>query len=193
MNSVAVALGGNAETLANIAPGPRRTWSADARSFRLLRERLPDILERDVRERMKSYGDTPRPRGRDGHRCDYLCHARALPEYADSFAFPASAFAKDCCRRLRARRFPARSRIATTPPRGNCWSARAVLRGACKYDQTHAEHVRELSILLFDQLQPVHHLAGAVARAAGGGRAAARHGTHDQPSRPPQARRIPGD
>jgi exopolyphosphatase/guanosine-5'-triphosphate,3'-diphosphate pyrophosphatase len=26
------------------------------------------------------------------------------------------------------------------------------------YDQQHAEHVRELSILLFDQLQPVHHL-----------------------------------
>jgi exopolyphosphatase/guanosine-5'-triphosphate,3'-diphosphate pyrophosphatase len=25
-------------------------------------------------------------------------------------------------------------------------------------DQTHAEHVRELSILLFDQLQPAHHL-----------------------------------
>jgi exopolyphosphatase / guanosine-5'-triphosphate,3'-diphosphate pyrophosphatase len=28
-----------------------------------------------------------------------------------------------------------------------------------KYDQQHAEHVRELSIMLFDQLQPVHHLA----------------------------------
>jgi exopolyphosphatase/guanosine-5'-triphosphate,3'-diphosphate pyrophosphatase len=27
-----------------------------------------------------------------------------------------------------------------------------------EYDQRHAEHVRELSILLFDQLQPVHHL-----------------------------------
>jgi exopolyphosphatase/guanosine-5'-triphosphate,3'-diphosphate pyrophosphatase len=27
-----------------------------------------------------------------------------------------------------------------------------------EYDQRHAEHVRELSILLFDALQPVHHL-----------------------------------
>jgi exopolyphosphatase/guanosine-5'-triphosphate,3'-diphosphate pyrophosphatase len=27
-----------------------------------------------------------------------------------------------------------------------------------EYDQRHAEHVRELSILLFDQLQPLHHL-----------------------------------
>jgi len=26
------------------------------------------------------------------------------------------------------------------------------------YDHTHAEHVRELSVLLYDQLQPVHHL-----------------------------------
>jgi len=27
-----------------------------------------------------------------------------------------------------------------------------------EYDQRHAEHVRELSILLFDKLQPIHHL-----------------------------------
>src|SRR5437763_397449 len=27
-----------------------------------------------------------------------------------------------------------------------------------EYDQRHAEHVRELSIMLFDSLQPVHHL-----------------------------------
>jgi exopolyphosphatase/guanosine-5'-triphosphate,3'-diphosphate pyrophosphatase len=27
-----------------------------------------------------------------------------------------------------------------------------------EYDQRHAEHVRELSVLLFDELQPVHHL-----------------------------------
>jgi exopolyphosphatase/guanosine-5'-triphosphate,3'-diphosphate pyrophosphatase len=27
-----------------------------------------------------------------------------------------------------------------------------------EYDQQHAEHVRELSLMLFDQLQPVHHL-----------------------------------
>jgi exopolyphosphatase / guanosine-5'-triphosphate,3'-diphosphate pyrophosphatase len=27
-----------------------------------------------------------------------------------------------------------------------------------EYDQQHAEHVRELSVMLFDQLQPVHHL-----------------------------------
>jgi exopolyphosphatase/guanosine-5'-triphosphate,3'-diphosphate pyrophosphatase len=27
-----------------------------------------------------------------------------------------------------------------------------------EYDQRHAEHVRELGIMLFDQLQPVHHL-----------------------------------
>jgi exopolyphosphatase/guanosine-5'-triphosphate,3'-diphosphate pyrophosphatase len=27
-----------------------------------------------------------------------------------------------------------------------------------EYDQTHAEHVREMAVMLFDQLQPVHHL-----------------------------------
>jgi len=35
---------------------------------------------------------------------------------------------------------------------------RAVLRGGFGYEQQHSEHVRELSIQLFDQLQPVHHM-----------------------------------
>src|SRR6202166_2427438 len=54
-DQIAVALGGNAETLANIAPGPRE-HGLPMLQLSLLRERLPDLLERDVRERMKSYG-----------------------------------------------------------------------------------------------------------------------------------------
>jgi len=49
-----VALGGNAETLANVAPGPRQ-HGLQTMELSLLRERLPDILRRDVRERMKAY------------------------------------------------------------------------------------------------------------------------------------------
>ena len=51
----------------------------------------------------------------------------------------------------------------TEPHRYNV-AARQLLVGTRSFarrlqkDQTHAEHVRELSILLFDQLQPVHHL-----------------------------------
>src|ERR1700704_5765970 len=53
--SIAVALGGNAETLANIAPGPRQ-HGLPSLELSLLRERLPDLLARDLRERMKAYG-----------------------------------------------------------------------------------------------------------------------------------------
>src|SRR5262249_22112945 len=52
--SVTVALGGNAETLAAIAPGPRE-HGVSTLQLPLLRERLSGILERDVRERMKTY------------------------------------------------------------------------------------------------------------------------------------------
>src|SRR5579863_5186468 len=52
---IAAALGGNAETLAAIAPGPR-VQGLSTLQLPLLRERLPDILRRDVRERMKAYG-----------------------------------------------------------------------------------------------------------------------------------------
>src|SRR6202011_3518641 len=51
--SVAVALGGNAETLAAVAPGPRE-HGVPTLQLPLLRERLTDILERDLRERMKT-------------------------------------------------------------------------------------------------------------------------------------------
>src|SRR5882762_9682860 len=54
-DQLSVALGGNAETLSNVAPGPRRE-GLPTLDVSLLRERLPDILERDLRERMKSYG-----------------------------------------------------------------------------------------------------------------------------------------
>ena len=53
-DQLCVALGGNAETLANVAPGPRRE-GLPTLEVSLLRERLPDILQRDVRERMKAY------------------------------------------------------------------------------------------------------------------------------------------
>src|SRR5208337_2484703 len=53
-------------------------------------------------------------------------------------SFPAWAFAKACCWKPRMKPSRARSRIVTT--------------------RKPAEHVRELSLMLFDQLQAVHHL-----------------------------------
>jgi exopolyphosphatase/guanosine-5'-triphosphate,3'-diphosphate pyrophosphatase len=58
----------------------------------------------------------------------------------------------------------ARESFSRTEPHKYDEAARQLLVGTRSFarrlqkDQTHAEHVRELSILLYDQLQPVHHL-----------------------------------
>jgi len=49
-----VALGGNAETLANVAPGPRQ-HGLQTMELSLLRGAFRTFLRRDVRERMKAY------------------------------------------------------------------------------------------------------------------------------------------
>src|SRR5207244_12130913 len=52
---LAVALGGNAESLADLAPGPRE-HGLSTLELSLLRERLPDLLRRDIESRMKTFG-----------------------------------------------------------------------------------------------------------------------------------------
>src|SRR5438128_550613 len=52
---LAVALGGNAEALAELAPGPRE-HGLSTLELTLLRERLPDLLRRDIESRMKTFG-----------------------------------------------------------------------------------------------------------------------------------------
>jgi exopolyphosphatase/guanosine-5'-triphosphate,3'-diphosphate pyrophosphatase len=153
---IAVALGGNAETLANIAPGPR-LHGLPTIQLSLLRERLPDLLDRDVRERMKSYGIR-----RD--RADVLGVAAitfvTLGRYLNirNFLLPSVGLREGLLQEI------AREAFSRTEPHRYNAAARQLLVGTrslarrFQKDQTHAEHVRELSVLLFDQLQPVHHL-----------------------------------
>jgi exopolyphosphatase / guanosine-5'-triphosphate,3'-diphosphate pyrophosphatase len=156
-DSVAVALGGNAETLAAIAPGPRH-HGVMTLELSLLRERLQGILERDVRERMKTYAVR-----RD--RADVMGIAAltliTLGRYLNirTLSIPAvgirEALLQESAREAFSRKEPHRYDSA----------ARQLLVGTrsfarrMSYDQRHAEHVRELSVMLFDQLQPAHHLA----------------------------------
>ncbi len=154
--SIAVALGGSAETLAAIAPGPRE-HGVPTLQLSLLRERLPGILERDVRERMKSYGVR-----RD--RADVMGIAAitfvSLGRYLNlrSLAVPSVGIREGLLQEI------AREAFSRKEPHRYDATARQLLVGTrsfarrLKYDQQHAEHVRELSILLFDQLQPAHHL-----------------------------------
>lgn len=155
-DGLTVALGGNAETLANVAPGPRHHGLSTV-ELALLRERLPELLRKDIRERMKAYGVR-----RD--RADVMGIAAiifvTLGRYLNvrSLAVPAVGvregliheIAKEAFSRKEPHRYPA--------------AARQMLMGARSFsrrlerDQRHAEHVRELSVQLFDQLQPLHHL-----------------------------------
>jgi exopolyphosphatase/guanosine-5'-triphosphate,3'-diphosphate pyrophosphatase len=155
-DQVAVALGGNAETLANVAPGPRR-HGLPTLELSLLRERLPDILKRDVRERMKAYGVR-----RD--RADVMAIAAiifvTLGRYLNirSFAIPSVGIREGLLQEI------AREAFSRKEPHHYNAESRQMLLGTrsfgrrLEYDQRHAEHVRELSLMLFDQLQPIHHL-----------------------------------
>jgi len=155
-DGVAVALGGNVETLADIAPGPRQ-HGVQTLELSLLRERLSGILERNVRERMKTYGVR-----RD--RADVMGIAAitllTLGRYLNvrSFAVPGVGVREGLLQEI------ARDAFSRKEPHRYNAAARELLVGTrsfarrLEYDQQHAEHVRELSRQLFDQLQPLHHL-----------------------------------
>jgi exopolyphosphatase / guanosine-5'-triphosphate,3'-diphosphate pyrophosphatase len=153
---VAVALGGSAETLASIAPGPRE-HGVPTLQLSLLRERLSGILDRDVRERMKTYAVR-----RD--RADVMGIAAiifiTLGRYLNlrTLSVPSIGIREGLLQEI------AREAFSRKEPHRYNAAARQLLVGTrsfarrLEYDQPHAEHVRELSIQLFDQLQPVHHL-----------------------------------
>ncbi len=154
--SIAVALGGNAETLMTVAPGPRQ-HGVPTLQLSLLRERLDDILRRDVRERMKAYAVR-----RD--RADVMAIAAitfvTLGRYLNlrTLSIPGVGIREGLLQEI------AREAFSRKEPHRYSAAARQLLVGTrsfarrLEYDQRHAEHVRELSILLFDELQPVHHL-----------------------------------
>lgn len=153
---IAVALGGNAETLANVAPGPR-LHGLPTLEVSLLRERLPDILKRDVRSRMKAFGVR-----RD--RADVMAVAAlifiTLGRYLNirNFAIPGVGLREGLLQEI------AREAFSRKEPHHYNADARQMLIATrsfgrrLDFDQRHAEHVRELSLMLFDQLQPLHHL-----------------------------------
>jgi exopolyphosphatase/guanosine-5'-triphosphate,3'-diphosphate pyrophosphatase len=157
-DGLTVALGGNAETLANVAPGPRH-HGLPTLELSLLRERLPELLRMDNRERMKAYGVR-----RD--RADVMGIAAiifvTLGRYLNvrNFAVPAVGIREGVIHEIATEAFSRKE------PHRYSAAARQMLAGSRSFsrrlerDQRHAEHVRELSLELFDQLQPLHHLPG---------------------------------
>lgn len=153
---VAVACGGNAETLAQVAAGPRER-GLRALDLSRLRSRLDEIVERDVRERMKFFGVR-----RD--RADVMAVAAiiflALGRYLNlrHLLIPGVGVRDGLLHELAQKQF-ARAR----EPRYDA-AARELLNSVRRFarrldpDQRHAEHVRELARSLFDQLRPIHGL-----------------------------------
>src|SRR6202048_453058 len=154
--SIAVALGGNAETLMTVAPGPRQ-HGVPTLQLSLLRERLDDILRRNVRERMNAYALRRA-------RADVMGIAAitfvTLSRYLTlrTLSIPGVGIREGLLQEI------ARDAFSRKEPHRYNAAARQLLVGTrsfarrLEYDQRHAEHVRELSILLFDELQPVHTL-----------------------------------
>src|ERR1700736_6942375 len=139
-----------------VAPGPRE-HGVPTLQLSLLRERLDDILRRDVRERMKAYAVR-----RD--RADVMGIAAitfvTLGRYLNlrSLSIPGVGVREGLLQEI------AREAFSRKEPHRYNAAARQLLVGTRSfarrlgYEQQHAEHVRELGIQLFDQLQPVHHL-----------------------------------
>ena len=157
-DGMTVALGGNAEMLANVAPGPRN-HGLPTLELPLLRERLPELLRMDIRDRMKAYGAR-----RD--RADVMGIAAiifvTLGRYLNvrTLAVPAVGIREGVIHEIATEAFSRKE------PHRYTAAARQLLAGARSFsrrlerDQRHAEHVRELSLQLFDELQALHHLPG---------------------------------
>src|SRR5208282_5679786 len=123
----------------------------------LLRERLPDILQRDLRDRMKAYGVR-----RD--RSDVMAIAAIIlltvARYLNvrRFIIPSVGIREGLLQETAHEAFSRKE-----PHRYNAEARRMLLSTRnfgrrLEYDHQHAEHVRELSLMLFDQLQAIHHL-----------------------------------
>ncbi len=152
--AVAVACGGNAEALAQIAPGPQLR-GMDTLNVRLLRERLWDILGADVRRRMKAF--------------------RVREDRADVMGIAAIVFsvlARWCnVQRLLVPGVGVREGVlagllekhfAVSRNGSAVEEERALLAGVDRFaarlrcDLPHCEQVRRLALSLFDQLRGIH-------------------------------------
>lgn len=154
-NSIAVACGGNAEALAQIAAGqPER--GIDTMSVRLLQDRLWDIVGKSVPQRMKAFGVRK-------DRAEVMGIAAIVFATVGrwlnlrSLLVPCVGVREGVLRELVVAHFAGQ-------PRDEAKKESPMLAGARAFakrfdaDAKHAEHVRQLGSLLFDQLVPVHTL-----------------------------------
>jgi exopolyphosphatase/guanosine-5'-triphosphate,3'-diphosphate pyrophosphatase len=154
----AVACGGNAEALAQIAPGPAEL-GFDSLSLRLLRDRMWEIVERSVPARMKTFGVRQ-------DRAEVMGIAAVIFTTLGQWLgvrnliVPAVGVREGVLRELVVAHFAASPRdTAAREAQDLVTAARAFGRRA-EFDSRHAEQVRRLALALYDQLGPVHRQGG---------------------------------
>jgi exopolyphosphatase / guanosine-5'-triphosphate,3'-diphosphate pyrophosphatase len=155
--AIAVACGGNAETLAALAPGPR-TDGLSTLNTRLLRERLWPILQLDVEGRMKTFGVR-----RD--RAEVMgVAAIVLVTVARWLRLRHMITPRVGVREGLLQELAAAQMASPEPAMEQRKQAQVMMAGAesfaCRVrcDLKHAEQVRLLALQLFDKLWPYHHL-----------------------------------
>ncbi len=156
-SAVAVACGGNAEALAQVAPGPR-VRGVQSINLKLLRDRMWEILRMDVGERMRALG-VRRDRAEVIAIAALILTTLGRRLHLRSLLVPGVGVREGVLLDLvEAQYTPA---LAPLEERRE---ARERLEGArkfaekLKYDAGHAEQVRRLALSLFDQLRPLHQL-----------------------------------
>jgi exopolyphosphatase/guanosine-5'-triphosphate,3'-diphosphate pyrophosphatase len=156
-NGNSVACGGNAETLAVLAPGPR-TAGLGSLSVRLLRDRLWKILELDVEGRVKAFGVR-----RD--RAEVMgVAAIVLVTVARWLRLRYMITPRVGVREGLLQELSAEQMAAPLPTGEQRKQAQIMMAGAesfaCRLrcDLKHAEQVRLLALQLFDKLWLYHHM-----------------------------------
>ncbi len=154
-NSIAVACGGNAEALTQIAAGqPER--GIDTMSVRLLQDRLWDIVGRSVPQRMKAFG-VRKDRAEVMGIAAIVFAAVGRWLNLRSLLVPCVGVREGVLRELVVSHFAGQPREDVRRESGLLAGARAFAK-RFDSDVKHAEHIRQLSSLIFDQLAPLHTL-----------------------------------
>ena len=157
---IAVACGGNAEALADLAPGPRAR-GCDTINLWLLRERLDELLSLSVERRMKAFGvrrDRAEVMGLAAIVFTTIGRYLKLP----NFVVPRVGVREGVVLDL------VRAHFSGLPVAADDKQSEALRTAARWYgrrlecDARHSEHVRRLALGLFDQLRPLHRMEPAL-------------------------------
>lgn len=153
----AVACGGNAEALAQIAAGPAE-HGFDTLNLRLLRDRMWDIVRRSVPSRMKQY-HVRRDRAEVMGIAAVILTALGQWLGLRELIVPGVGVREGVLRELVMAHFAAAPGVSQSREAQELVAAARNFGRRAEYDARHAEQVRRLSLSLFDQLGPVHRQA----------------------------------